>query len=95
MALLALDGGRMKAKLKFSTHGSPWYLTPSVRLGTWSAKEGGFLGVAFLRFDVCLMVRWGERRKNNAFSIVTGIFLVLMLTLMFVPLIAVLARAWL
>jgi hypothetical protein len=81
----------MKVKLKFSTHGSPWYLTPSVRLGTWSAKEGGFLGLAFLRFDLCLLVWWVEASKRN---VVAWIFLVLMFVLMFALPVAVIATAW-
>lgn len=36
-----------------------------------------------------------NHRKNRAFSIVAGIFLVIMLTLMAVPLAAILVRAWL
>lgn len=34
-------------------------------------------------------------RKNHVLSIVAGLFLVLMLTLMFVPMMAILVRAWL
>ena len=36
-----------------------------------------------------------NHRKNRAFSVITGIFLVIILTLMAVPLAAILVRAWL
>lgn len=34
-----------------------WYITPSVRIG-FHKFGGGFLGCAFLKFDVC--VSWGR-----------------------------------
>ena len=39
---------------------SAWYLTPSVRVGIWHNRTGGFFGIAFLKFDACWVWSLGE-----------------------------------
>ena len=33
---------------------SAWHLLPTIRLGFWPEKNGGFLAFTFLKFDACL-----------------------------------------
>ena len=51
---------------------SAWHLLPTIRLGFWPEKNGGFLAFTFLKFDACLT--WavtpnaGVNRRTAALS---------------------------